>query len=127
MTWKPSDKPLREPLPTSEEQIDRNVAEYSAIEDAALRCRVLQWYVRWLLAPRPKGRGRLANPKTHREQILSDWTVYEEVERVRKELHCGIPKACATLARGRRGEDPGKVLNKAYNRHRDSPFGPPRT
>ena len=118
--------PVRKPG-TNEEEIDRCIAMFSAVKNAALRCRLLQWYVRCLLGPRPKVRGRLGNPNTRREQTLADWNVFDAVEDVLIQGRAkSIADACAVLAedRGLKGKAPENGLRKAYYRHTHSIFYP---
>jgi hypothetical protein len=100
--------------------IDNLIATLSAIKDPDARCRALKWYVHWLLEPWPKLRGRLANPETFRQHVLSDWDVFDAVENIRRQGRArSIADACVQLADdcGLRGKAPESGLRKAYYRH----------
>ena len=114
-------KPVEKPAPTSAQQIDRRIAELAAFKDSAVRVRALQAYVRWLLRPRAKRRGRLASPETERAQIMADWEVFDAVESILAQGRASsIADACEELAadRGLKGKAPENGLRKAYFKHK---------
>jgi hypothetical protein len=92
------------------------------IEDIPLFVQIESLRAEEMLPPPKKSRGRLSNPGTYRAQVLTDWEVYEAVQKILQTVKdCrAVPEACAELAnvRSLKGKDPASRFRKAYGRHR---------